>query len=318
MNEAQGSETRQLLAALAELVAARGPGRGIELGWERRGGFRKACRSYILGGAALELLRDAVVLAELRRLGAPTWPNVLQVQALDNERCVRLWREANGLDTEEKFAAALPDLFHPYDVRRDKRTRLPGPGEPLASWESFPGSPAALESPTVRATLEKLWQAAVLGESWPIPILRRFAKAWAFGDRQAERVVNVRRAERDEALLKERASLAGFLEGVWSEIKHARPSEKTIREALQRGRIRGWMLSYDPRSGASVLRIGGSDVDVAALIVEALANRGWRGPIPWVRTATKALEQFYDRQVSPKAPVDRAAKRRRKTARPTR
>jgi hypothetical protein len=233
--------------------------------------------------------------------------------AHEAERYLRFWREANGLDTMRKLAEALPDLFHPSNLHFEERKRQQP--DPLAQWENFPGQPEWLDSPTVRKCLCFLWRSALSGKTWPLPILSRFGAAWAFRDREAGQVVSLQGLERDEALLKDRSSLARYLKLSWEKIKHENPTKGSIQTALsaaaQMGRVGCWSLSHNPHTGTPLVRIGIADIDTVAVLASALAMRPVRGSIPWRRAATEALEPLYGRQESYAAPVDRVRAQRR-------
>lgn len=251
---------------------------------------------------------------ELRFLGPGGAARLGRTAALA-ERRVWLWRDANGLDTERKFLEALPALFHPVDQRRGERRRTTS--DPLWRWETFPGDPSWLDAPSVRRGLSNLWHYARLGATWPLPILARFAGAWTFRGRGPERAIAAAAARRNAALVEDREALSRYLAAVWDQISHGGPTEKSIRAALEKaaaeGRVTGWALPHDPKSGGPRFSMG-CDVDVAELLLRALGSRvtAKRGPLPWKRIATEALGRFYGEQSSSDGPKGKARHQRRK------
>ena len=268
--------------------------------------YRKAVKEVVYSWDHDSLL---AMCADMIAVGL--WPTVSIREMVAGERALTLWREANGLEAEERFLEELPALFHPYDLRHHLRKRKHP--DPLANWESFPGYPHALEAPTVRKALSSLWWAARAGETWPLPILRRFADAWTFEDEKAKRVIQHAKGEIEEARLKTVKSLSTYLAAVDREIPRTAKGEAKIRAAFVDGvrehRIGLWSFSRDPRSGNITLRIGYQDVDAPALVALGRGRKPSRGLIPWDEIAAEALEAVYPVTWEPRRLKDAARKR---------
>lgn len=272
--------------------------------------YRRAVRDVVYQGDHDSILAEC---AEMIALGL--WP-VIELRTITAaERALKFWREANGLDSDERFLEELPALFHPYDLRRRSRKRKHP--DPLAYWESFPGDPVALEGRTVRRALARLWYAARAGETWPLRILRKFAAAWTFEDEKARRVIQSAKGEIEGARLDTVKDLSGYLAAVDHEIPRTARGEAKIRaafeELLRDGGIGEWTFPRDPRTVGRLFRIGLQDVDAPALIALGRGRKPARGCIPWDEIAAEALEGIYAVTWNPRRLKDAARQRARRS-----
>jgi len=296
----RSEEEQRRLDRLCERLTARSP-RDAE-----PEAYRRAVRDLVYQGDHDSILAEC---AEMIALGL--WPVIELRTLIAAERALKFWREANGLDSDERFLEELPALFHPYDLRRRSRKRKPP--DPLAHWESFPGDPVALEGRTVRHALARLWYAARAGEARSLSILRRFAAAWTFEDEKARRAMQHAKGEIEKARLETVKSLSAYLAAVDHEIPRAARGEAKIRAEfaglLSDGKIGPWTFPRDPRAVARLFRIGLQDVDAPSLIALGRGRKPARGCIPWDEIAADALEAIYPVTWEPRRLKDAARKR---------